>query len=129
MDLDPCATEDHVYSLDTNRLNLVEMYECQYFVTLFLAYHHILLCYNKIQVFMNDTINFYFILKNTMNARLRRTLIMDTGTHVVMGIALGGLATLDPVVSNDPTLFNAVRSEEHTSELQSRFDIVCRLLL
>ncbi|WP_188456815.1 metal-dependent hydrolase [Virgibacillus oceani] len=33
---------------------------------------------------------------------------MDTGTHVVMGIALGGLATLDPVVNSDPTLFNAV---------------------
>lgn len=33
---------------------------------------------------------------------------MDTGTHVVMGIALGGLATIDPVVANDPTLFNAV---------------------
>src|SRR5437868_7203010 len=25
--------------------------------------------------------------------------------------------------------FSAVRSEEHTSELQSRFDLVCRLLL
>src|SRR5690625_4171995 len=33
---------------------------------------------------------------------------MDTGTHVVMGIALGGLATIDPIVANDPTLFNAV---------------------
>lgn len=33
---------------------------------------------------------------------------MDTGTHVVMGVALGGLATIDPVVANDPTLFNAV---------------------
>lgn len=33
---------------------------------------------------------------------------MDTGTHVVMGIALGGLATLDPVVANDPVMFNAV---------------------
>ncbi|MFC0521985.1 metal-dependent hydrolase [Pontibacillus salicampi] len=33
---------------------------------------------------------------------------MDTGTHIAMGIALGGLATLDPVVQNDPTLFNAV---------------------
>lgn len=33
---------------------------------------------------------------------------MDTGTHVVMGIALGGLATLDPLVASDPTLFNAV---------------------
>src|SRR5699024_12870599 len=27
------------------------------------------------------------------------------------------------------TLSNGVRSEEHTSELQSRFDLVCRLLL
>ena len=33
---------------------------------------------------------------------------MDTGTHIVMGIALGGLATLDPVVQSDPTLFHAV---------------------
>lgn len=33
---------------------------------------------------------------------------MDTGTHIAMGIALGGLATLDPVVSSDPTLFHAV---------------------
>ncbi|TDQ33749.1 metal-dependent hydrolase [Aureibacillus halotolerans] len=27
---------------------------------------------------------------------------MDTGTHLVMGIALGGLATLDPVVASSP---------------------------
>ncbi|MGI8314991.1 metal-dependent hydrolase [Halobacillus mangrovi] len=33
---------------------------------------------------------------------------MDTGTHVVMGVALGGLATLDPAVQADPALFNAV---------------------
>lgn len=33
---------------------------------------------------------------------------MDTGTHIAMGVALGGLATLDPVVANDPMLFNAV---------------------
>lgn len=33
---------------------------------------------------------------------------MDTGTHVVMGIGLAGLATLNPVVGNDPVLFQAV---------------------
>ncbi|SFB16872.1 inner membrane protein [Lentibacillus halodurans] len=33
---------------------------------------------------------------------------MDTGTHIVMGIAIGGLATLDPAVQNDPALFNTV---------------------
>ncbi|AMA51556.1 MULTISPECIES: metal-dependent hydrolase [Bacillus] len=33
---------------------------------------------------------------------------MDTGTHVVMGIALGGIATLDPVVGADPAMAHAV---------------------
>ena len=33
---------------------------------------------------------------------------MDTGTHVVMGVGLAGLATLDPVVANDPVLFGSV---------------------
>lgn len=33
---------------------------------------------------------------------------MDSGTHLVMGLGLGGLATIDPVVSSDPTLFAAV---------------------
>src|SRR5690625_462523 len=45
---------------------------------------------------------FYLILKEDLS------FAMDTGTHVVMGIALGGLATIDPIVANDPTLFNAV---------------------
>lgn len=33
---------------------------------------------------------------------------MDTGTHIVMGIGLAGIATLDPVVASDPTLFSTV---------------------
>ncbi|WP_053361704.1 metal-dependent hydrolase [Bacillus sp. FJAT-27251] len=33
---------------------------------------------------------------------------MDTGTHVVMGLALGGLATLDPVVSSSSATATAV---------------------
>src|SRR5699024_11772201 len=33
---------------------------------------------------------------------------MDTGTHIAMGIALGGIATLGPAVQRDPTLFRAV---------------------
>src|SRR5207249_10981362 len=33
------------------------------------------------------------------------------------------------VYSVDANKFVSVRSEEHTSELQSRFDLVCRLLL
>src|SRR5699024_11611099 len=33
------------------------------------------------------------------------------------------------IVKAYDTINNIVRSEEHTSELQSRFDLVCRLLL
>src|SRR5699024_1678758 len=33
------------------------------------------------------------------------------------------------VAPDSPILYNLIRSEEHTSELQSRFDLVCRLLL
>lgn len=33
---------------------------------------------------------------------------MDTGTHVVMGLALGGLATLDPAVANSAVTATAV---------------------
>lgn len=33
---------------------------------------------------------------------------MDTGTHFVMGIALGGLASIDPVVFNHPETYQSV---------------------
>ena len=33
---------------------------------------------------------------------------MDTGTHLVMGVTLGGLAAIDPVVSHNPELANSV---------------------
>jgi len=33
---------------------------------------------------------------------------MDTGTHLVMGFTLGGLATLSPIVLNDPHLTNSL---------------------
>lgn len=33
---------------------------------------------------------------------------MDTGTHIVMGIALGGLALLDPIVYNSPEMAQGV---------------------
>src|SRR5699024_11495667 len=33
------------------------------------------------------------------------------------------------ILLNEQNVYYVVRSEEHTSELQSRFDLVCRLLL
>src|SRR5699024_12547232 len=45
------------------------------------------------------------------------------GTEVA-GIQVGGMRTADA----ERRLIAELRSEEHTSELQSRFELVCRLL-
>ncbi len=52
---------------------------------------------------------------------------MDTGTHVVMGVALGGLATIDPVVSSDPTLLNAVLIGTVVGSQAPDFDTILKL--
>src|SRR5690625_3620885 len=52
---------------------------------------------------------------------------MDTGTHIVMGVAIGGLATLDPVVANDPTLFNAVFIGAIIGSQAPDFDTILKL--
>src|SRR5207249_9423879 len=50
------------------------------------------------------------------------------GTAIFRRGALGSPETLS-VSLEMVGMFTWVRSEEHTSELQSRFDLVCRLLL
>src|SRR2546430_6602596 len=42
---------------------------------------------------------------------------------------LEGMAATDPVIGKGSLYFGPVRSEEHTSELQSQSNLVCRLLL
>src|SRR5699024_11752370 len=41
----------------------------------------------------------------------------------------GFKAVITPILFATYALHTSIRSEEHTSELQSRFDLVCRLLL
>src|SRR5699024_12549595 len=45
------------------------------------------------------------------------------------GYSIGGLSVGEPKPIMYRVLEETMRSEEHTSELQSRFDLVCRLLL
>src|SRR5207249_8829616 len=45
------------------------------------------------------------------------------------GQTVDSLEVTFTITSSGRTVFETKRSEEHTSELQSRFDIVCRLLL
>lgn len=52
---------------------------------------------------------------------------MDTGTHIAMGVALGGLATLDPTVQSDPTLFYAVLTGTIIGSHAPDFDTVLKL--
>ncbi|WP_100371816.1 metal-dependent hydrolase [Bacillus sp. FJAT-45037] len=52
---------------------------------------------------------------------------MDTGTHIVMGIALGGLATLDPNVAGDPTMQTAVMTAAIIGSQAPDFDTVLKL--
>src|SRR5699024_12673577 len=57
--------------------------------------------------------------------------LLEQGLHLVVGgLALPVHAALGPdVAAVPPATSGPRRSEEHTSELQSRFDVVCRLLL
>ena len=52
---------------------------------------------------------------------------MDTGTHVVMGIAIGGLATLDPTVTSSPAMAQAVMVGAIIGSQAPDFDTVLKL--
>src|SRR5437868_3669996 len=83
---------------------------------------------------------------STLNTECRSLLCLMTmpGRNCVAGIAMqktlltelvdacrGGLEAAGGSIQMEPRgeLLILARSEEHTSELQSRFDLVCRLLL
>ena len=52
---------------------------------------------------------------------------MDTGTHITMGVALAGMATLDPAVQQDPTLFQAIMIGTIAGSHAPDFDTVLKL--
>src|SRR5699024_1876905 len=52
---------------------------------------------------------------------------MDTGTHIVMGVGLAGLATLDPTVANDPVLFGSVFVGTMLGSQAPDFDTILKL--
>src|SRR5699024_11573510 len=60
-------------------------------------------------------------------ARARKTLWQLIAVEVV--IMVGVMVTATLLGSSEPPKPEEIRSEEHTSELQSRFEHVCRLLL
>src|SRR5699024_11836884 len=72
------------------------------------------------------------ILPSSLTRVLSLTLVFSTRLPVsVCGTGMSSLARSFSWQCDYHTFatFNSLRSEEHTSELQSRFDLVCRLLL
>src|SRR5207249_11768550 len=59
----------------------------------------------------------------------KRTLDDDEGSQTIIGLGIDGGAPGGGGLTLLVRPLWWLRSEEHTSELQSRFDLVCRLLL
>src|SRR5699024_10262203 len=53
--------------------------------------------------------------------------IMDTGTHIAMGVALGGIATLDPTIAQDPTFATAIMAGTILGSQAPDFDTILKL--
>src|SRR5207249_7838882 len=63
----------------------------------------------------------------SLGRRGRASLYLDDSPAIVLdGVRVPDFRALEDI---DAQSIFAIRSEEHTSELQSRFDLVCRLLL
>src|SRR5207249_11183780 len=60
---------------------------------------------------------FFHLFRKSLAVRVRGITMNDPGKSV------------DRFTADQDVQLDKVRSEEHTSELQSRFDLVCRLLL
>ena len=54
-------------------------------------------------------------------------MILDTGTHFVMGIAIGGLALVDPVVADSSAMFGAVMAGTILGQQAPDIDTVLKL--
>src|SRR2546427_9415518 len=54
---------------------------------------------------------------------------VPVGALLVRGEDIIAAGANRPIASHDPTAHAEIRSEEHTSELQSQSNLVCRLLL
>lgn len=52
---------------------------------------------------------------------------MDTGTHIAMGIALGGIATIDPIIQQNPMFLTAVMAGTIIGSHSPDFDTVLKL--
>ena len=67
------------------------------------------------------------ILPNILVCRTSRPMDQEMKNKIALFCTVPSEAVIE--VRDEPTIYNVPRSEEHTSELQSRENLVCRLLL
>src|SRR5207249_11730043 len=93
-----------------------------------LSLHDALPIFHRFQMF-TDFDNVAIVTRLERQKRAAHILVEEAGPPVptVPGFVVPGAENLGPFLDRGPRC--PLRSEEHTSELQSRFDLVCRLLL
>src|SRR5699024_1888413 len=69
------------------------------------------------------------VIGNTMDENVLKSVGITNFDHVIVAIGENIQASILTTLILKDLGVEKVRSEEHTSELQSRFDLVCRLLL
>src|SRR5689334_23462804 len=77
-----------------------------------------------------------FLIAHTINAVIAEALFLPSGVAVPRALDQDGSSTRSPSALAEQVRMSGLfplppepRSEEHTSELQSQFHLVCRLLL
>src|SRR5699024_12737174 len=91
---------------------------------------------------LHDALPIFYLVWQTTWQRLTAAKSTKVGiSAVVIGFIISGIVGLLAIFigiaayqmfedgTAPDTIYTSFRSEEHTSELQSRFDLVCRLLL
>src|SRR5690606_40979668 len=78
---------------------------------------------------LHDALPIYRQKMSTRARRARSAVTRVTFAHHFKGVSLLKVAIATGRTHQIRVHLNAIRSEEHTSELQSRENIVCRLLL
>src|SRR5699024_12051227 len=77
-----------------------------------------------ILIFLIGSVSGYMYIKSAL-----KPVDPQSEEEIEVSIPVGSSTSTIAKILEDQDLIKDARSEEHTSELQSRFDLVCRLLL
>src|SRR5699024_12534373 len=103
---------------------------------LVILYFRLIYCYNiltLLSLICSLFLSFFYFFTFLFSLSLHDALPISSAISMLMNIPSSSTASLRGsitfLIQHPPKVGSGMRSEEHTSELQSRFDLVCRLLL